>query len=476
MLFYQNRYIYTKSILMQITNPIIPINPKEVLVKDTGALDYKAICIFLAIGFFLDDDTYWTHKKVLKPGTEHTIDDNNKLLKSTSYFKWYYKPRSISFEEALEEFTVLFETIIHEQTADKKVILPLSGGLDSRTQATALKHLNADVFSYSYEFKNGFPETKIAEQIAHKCEFEFKPFQIEKGYLWNKLGKLVTLNKCYSDFTSPRQMNIIDEFEQMGDVFSLGHWGDVLFDSYNLGELTEEKQVEFLISKLCKRGGLALAEHFWNIWDLESDFKSYFRARIMSCLSTIKITDVNAKLRAFKSKYWAPRWTSVNLSVFEHYKPIALPYYDDRMCKFICTVPEKYLKNRQLQIAYIKKRNPELAKISWQDKRPYNLYNHNNPNTQKTYIYRVQNKLSRLFNSVIGKPYVQRNWELQFLGKANRQNLEDILFNSDHSSFLPKESIEHYLHQFYNGNALNNAHAINMLLVLTKFNQTQCNG
>jgi len=64
------------------------------------------------------------------------------------------------------------------------------------------------------------------------------------------------------------------------------------------------------------------------------------------------------------------------LSIFENYKPITLPYYDNRMCEFICTIPEDYLKGRQLQIAYIKQRNPDLAKLTWQDKRPYNLYNY----------------------------------------------------------------------------------------------------
>ena len=119
----------------------------------------------------------------------------------------------------------------HLRLSWRECILPLSGGLDSRTQSVALNHLKADVVSYSYEFENGYPETKIAKQIAKACGFEFKWYTIPKGYLWEQIDVLAELNQCYSDFTSPRQMGIFDAFSNMGELFSLGHWGDVLFDS-----------------------------------------------------------------------------------------------------------------------------------------------------------------------------------------------------------------------------------------------------
>ena len=176
---------------MQVANPIIPIKPIEVSTNQSSKLDLEAICIFAAIGFFIDEDTYWKNKKILKPASNYQIDSDNKLIESSSYFKWHYSPREISFNDALEEFTVLFETIVKEQTQDKRVILPLSGGLDSRTLAAALNHLQADVYAYSYEFSNGYAETKIASQIAEVCGFDFKSFAIKKGYLWNKIDELL---------------------------------------------------------------------------------------------------------------------------------------------------------------------------------------------------------------------------------------------------------------------------------------------
>jgi hypothetical protein len=461
---------------MKLKTPIIPVKPTFAKVDAPHELHLEAICVFAAIGFFLDQDTYWKDQVVLRPGMINELDASGLLLSSKPWFQWHHTPRQMTFEKALEEFTQLFETIIKEQTENKKVILPLSGGLDSRAQAAALNHLNNNVVSYSYEFKNGYPETYIAEQIAKACGFEFKGYTIPKGYVWNVLDTLATLNGCFSDFTSPRQMAINEEFPKMqGDIFSLGHWGDVLFDSMNLPQLSKAEEVEIMSKKLVKKGGLELARALWTAWGLKGNFKDYFRDRIGALLEGIKIDDTNAKLRAFKSLYWAPRWTSVNLAVFEAQHPISIPYYDDRMCQFICTVPEAYLKNRLVQIAYIKKRVPKLAKVTWHSHHPFNLNTYHLDRFPYNTTYKVYHKLKRELKAVWGKPYVQRNWELQFLGEDNKRQVKRHLFESNLETWVPKKLIHHYVDAFYNENSLNHAHAINMLLVLSKFNQSITN-
>lgn len=454
---------------MQIKTPIIPTQNIEITLNGLDEiLDYKAICVFVAIGFFLDDDTYYVNKKILKPATNYNFK-NGEVEDSSAYFNWHHTPEAISFNTALEKFSNVFETIIKEQTNNKKVILPLSGGIDSRTQAAALHYIGAkDVYSYSYQYKNGYPETKIAKHIANVCNFNFNAFTIEEGYLWQVIDDVSKQNKCFADFTSPRQMAIVSQLKDKGNVFSLGHWGDVLFSNYGKKAMTHNEQVQFLAQKLIKQGGLQLAEILWLHWKLEGSFKEYLLSRISDCLKTISIDNTNARLRAFKSKYWAPRWTTANLSVFNSVHPITLPYYDNRMCELICTIPEAYLKNKKLQIAYIKKRNPKLAEITWQDKRPYNLNNFKNPNLLKSYGYRGFSKLKRSLNQLLGKKYVQRNWELQFLGEKNEEILKKQLENVEASGLLPKSLIKECLTNFYKTKEKQYAHQLNILLVLAK--------
>lgn len=453
---------------MNITTDIIPIEQQFVGVSQ--ALDYEAICVFVATGFFLDSDTYYKGLEVLKPGRHYELDDKStKVLSEKAYFKWHYTPKERPLKQIVTEFADLFETIIKEQTAGKKVILPLSGGLDSRTQAVALKQLNIPVHSYSYAFTGGHDETKYSKSIAATCDFTFQNFKVPNGYLWDIIKPLSEINNCYSEFTHPRQMAFKEDYAAMGDVFSLGHWGDVLFDDMAVPEdASIEDQVASLLKKILKKDGLLLAESIWKSQGLSGDFISYFKERVTNLLTAINIPNsANAQIRAFKSLYWAPRWTSINLSVFQSERPITLPYFDARMCEFICSVPEKYLAGRQIQIEYIKLRMPALAKLTWQEQRPFNLYNYRYNKTPWNLPYRVINKLQRITASI---PYVQRNWELQFTGKKNDAALHHWLFDDFKGEcFVPLAIRKEFYKLFKETDGVFYAHSVSMLLTLSLF-------
>ncbi len=454
-----------------IKSPILPLRQEFAKIDAPHELDYEAICVFTAIGFFLDTDTYWQDVKVLKAAHIHTIDSSGILLKSDSWFTWHTTPKLSSFDETLEEYSHLFESIIQSQITDNSVILPLSGGLDSRTQAVALSKLGVEVQAYSYQFEGGYAETKIAEKIAKACDFEFKSFEIKKGYLWSVIDELAHINGCFSDFTHPRQMAVLPELRGMTGVFSLGHWGDVLFDSMNLPQLKHETELEILKAKLLKRGGLELAQDLWLHWDLKGDFIDYLDARLHDLLNSISIEDTNVKFRAFKSMYWAPRWTTTNLSVFEAAHPITVPYYDDRMCEFICTAPEQFLANRQLQLAYIKNQRQDLARITWQDHRPFNLNTYCYDTLPYNLPYRIWNKAQREVGSLLGQPHIQRNWELQFLGDENDLQLRHHLFGAQAIELLSEPLISKFYNIFRAGSYLEHAHPISMLLTIAQWNR-----
>jgi len=455
---------------MEIKLPILPSKQSFAKIKAPHELDLKAICVFMATGFFLDQDTFWKDEVCLLPGHIHTIDNEGYLIKSTAWFQWHYSPREITFEKALEEYIELLTTITKEQVGDSSVILPLSGGLDSRSQALVFKGLKNKVHSYSYSFQGGYPEHNISKQIAEECGFSFESFSIPKSYLWECIEELSQINKCYSEFTHPRQMAVLKNLRQMKGEFSLGHWGDVFFDR-GVPEGTQEKDVmPLLFKKMVKKDGLELAEQLWKTWEIEGDFKSYFISRLEKILSKINIDNLSAKLRVFKTTQWAHRWTSTNLSVFENAHPIHLPFYDDRMCKFICTIPEDYLADRRLQIAHIKQDNA-LAKITWHENKPFNLLNYKYNKIPYNLPYRILGKLKREFKSIIGKPEIQRNFELQFLGADNDTQLKKYVFENSFLSFVPKHIVNEYYNKFKTKDMVYYSHSLSMLLTLSVWYQ-----
>jgi hypothetical protein len=227
-------------------------------------------------------------------------------------------------------------------------------------------------------------------------------------------------------------------------------------------------QVDVLVKKVVKNGGMELGAALWEAWGLAGEFREYLLDTIGKLHRSIDIPEsANARIRAFKSIHWAPRWTSVNLSVFESVREVSVPYYDNRICKFISTVPEGYLSKRKIQIEYLKRRAPDLARIAWQDHRPFNLFNYNWDKIPWNLPSQVSHKLKRLIRS---KPYIQRNWELQFLGGENLKQLRSRLFDEPRlSKWVPMSLIKDHYEKFLNGNPVPSAHSVSMLLTLSLF-------
>ena len=437
---------------------IVPLQgfPREQGTK----LDLQAICDWLSIGFFLGNDTFY--KDVKWSGLDYT-----KQI-------WRYEPREKSMAQAVEEFADVFHSIVEDQTRDhSKILLALSGGLDSRTLAVAAKYLNLDPpLCYSYRFENSFNETSYGKQIAKKLNWEFLELEIPKGYLWDKIDAAADQNLCYAEFTHPRQVAVMDSLKEQGDQFLLGHLGDLLFDDMGISEETSfDTQVDYLQKKVVKQGGLELAIDLYEAWGLGTDYQSAVRNRLSDMLSNIKIDNVNAKIRAFKSLYWVPRWTNTNLVFFTDALDVSLPYYDDRMCEFVMQTPEELLSGRRIQIEYIKKYSPDLAKIPWQDREPYNLYNYHKFKTASHLPHRVIKKLNREWKEKVRREkLVQRNWEIQFLGTDNEKQLKEWLFhNKTFLELVPESIVKKYYRKFIDENPLKYSHAISMLLTLSVF-------
>jgi hypothetical protein len=148
------------------------------------------------------------------------------------------------------------------------------------------------------------------------------------------------------------------------------------------------------------------------------------------------------------------------------------------MCQFICTVPEELLKGRKLQIEYIKRKSPSLAATPWQSKAPYNLFNSHKHLTLHHLPYRIKNKLKNTWRAHIAKkPLIQRNWELQFLGKDNDKKLRHWLYeNPELNTEISREIVEKYYRKFKSEDSVYWSHAVSMLLTLSlKFNTNSKN-
>jgi asparagine synthetase B (glutamine-hydrolysing) len=458
--------------MRQISIPAIPQRPT--ILKQEAAqanLNLEAICVFAALGFFLDKDTYFRNEIALQPGTTYEVDQKGSIVFERKDWQWFYAPKSIGISEAVDEFADIFSRVIQREVGDKQVILPTSGGLDSRTLAAALQLKAKQVKAFSYQFLGGHDETYYANEIAKACDFDFERWEIAGGYLWDHIDTIAAINGCYSEFTHPRQLAFMDRYASMGDVFVLGHWGDVLFDGMGVSDhLSDDQIIDFVQKKVVKKGGIELASALWIHFGLNGDFESYLKNRLELLLREIKIDHAGAKIRAFKSLYWAPRWTSVNTLVFEHVRPIVVPYYDQEICDFVCRTPESLLDKRQIQIDYLKKKAPALAKIMWQEHKPFNLYNYHWNKVPYNLPYRALKKVERSIDGLFSRKLVQRNWELQFLGEENDRQLRTFLFdNKLFQEFIDPKLVDSFYNKFKHGDVVWYSHPLSILLTISVF-------
>ena len=427
------------------------VSKKEINTK----IDFEAISHWISTGFFFDD------KYFLK---EYDFPRNRKYPN----IKWFYNPSNRSYAQTIDQFSKILEKIISKISDRYKIILPISGGLDSRTIACALKG-KKNIISYSYEFEDGINETSYAKNIADACGFEFHSFKIPRGYLWNEIDELSSITKCRTEFTHSRQMAVIKEISSFGDVIISGSMGDLLFDSSNIpSNCTQKTIIDNLLAHITKPAGRELAEELWTLWKINGSQNRAIREIIKNKLDKILISNPASTLRAFKVENYVQNWTNVNMDVFKRYKKVISPYHEDIMCDFVCTVPERFLNNRQIQIDYIKNSSPELALIPWQ-KYDLNLYNYQNFNT----IYfprRIMRYTNRLIKEKVlqNEPKVERNWELQFFGENNKRNLENWLFNNPMlTEIIPSSLIDKFYDKFRNVDSIKYSHAISMFLTLS---------
>ena len=99
---------------MKIVNPIIP--QKQIFYNTetnkivpwkynlSNKLDYKSIAEFMAIGFFLGNNTYYETIKTCSPSKTYYLNNDKTIDRVESMWDWYYKPNQLTFNQNLDLF------------------------------------------------------------------------------------------------------------------------------------------------------------------------------------------------------------------------------------------------------------------------------------------------------------------------------------------------------------------------------------
>lgn len=425
-------------------------------------LDWNAIMGFLSLGYFPRESTFLSQVQILGPARLYRFDRHLNLIRVRRYWDWFYSPAYSSPSTALEAFDATMKDVVRGGCQGKEVVLPLSGGLDSRTLAGLVRGGEAKarkLEAYSYGYYRRSPEIRIGRALARIAGFPFREFVIE-GYVWENMDRVMRSTEGFQSVDGTRQVAIHDYLGSAGEAVLCGHWGDLWMDTMNLDAYASIE--EAWEKKLIKKG----AQWFWDHAPRESGFRpkeellEQFRQYRLQ-YEPLKSPDLS--LMIYKTEEWSFRWTLASIRTYQEGIYPLLPFYDRRVSELFLRMPREWQKGRQFQLSYLKAFHEDLSRVVWQEY-GRDLYHYQGWNNRNL-LYRIGSRLWRMSQR---KGWVQRNWELHYLSKEGRKNLEARLFQGPVVEYFSPRSIRELMEGFYRKPTAANGYTLSMLHTLAQ--------
>ncbi|MEZ4520009.1 MAG: asparagine synthase-related protein, partial [Chloroflexota bacterium] len=324
-------------------------------------LDWEGLTTFFGFGYFGGDRTHFDGVRILRPATHYRLAGNGRVLEETRYWQWQHAPdHSRTYDETVGEFARLFETVMGELTSAERVAVPISGGLDSRSTVATLPADQAHerLWAYSYGYGNDSMETAIARQVAGARGLTFDAFTIGP-YLFAQLPQISAAVEGFEDVTQCRQAAVVNEIDDHADYLIGAHLGDLYLADMGLvgvDELSDEELTAVVLKKVHKGGSDWLLEHLCRPHLKEAVPEDIFHENVAAELDRLDtIAEPDFRVKAYKVDQWCARWTTVAFRMYQAAAFPRLPFYDNRLEDFFCTVPTEMVSGRRLQIDYLRR-------------------------------------------------------------------------------------------------------------------------
>ena len=435
-------------------------------------LDWGALAGWFSFGFFPADRTHFTDLRILRPASHTVFSEQGLLLRQGRYWEWTYNPdEKRSYDDTVAQFGEVFDQVMQDALQTGRLALPLSGGLDSRTTAAAIPPAliqEGRVWSYSYGYGGGSAETRIARRVAEARGLPFSAYTIPE-YLFGQVERLLAYTEGFQDITQARQMAVRNEIASHADVLIAALWGDIWMDEMGLAgrrraEVGNDGIVRHTLKKMRKQDGWLLEQLVLPQLGLDTAeplLEEFVRSELRKLWN---ISSPDFQVKAYKTEQWSFRWSIPPTRVFQSAAWPRKVFYDTRLADFFCTVPVETMAGRRLQIDYLKRFAPDLARLPWQVY-DADLYHYRYFNT----LLLPKRILKKGWRLARRERVVERNWEVQFLGASGPFGLERWLTEGDLRlhEFIAPRALAGLLDDFYRQPSPALAYPLGMLLTFS---------
>jgi len=336
-------------------------------------LNEKNAAEYMVAGYVTGEETLFDGVKQLRSGEFLTYQKKEDRLKTFYYFRFlhgnYFElPESQLLKMLDQVFVNTFSRLIESTIKQgKKLVVPLSGGLDSRVIVAMLKRLGAnDITCISYGGK-GNREAAISKKVAEALGYDwlFVEYTTRKWYkcynseeadyfkMW--AGNLSSLPHM-QDFLALKELKSQGKLPD-NSVFVPGHSGDMLAGShiprYYLDNSKKYDSETFLADSLKKHYNL------WK-WPHELELEQIFKEKINKSAAGLEIKDNDSCANAIEFLDFNERQAKFIINSVRAYEFFGyewrMPFWDAELINFFLKVPMKYRISQDLYKKYARER------------------------------------------------------------------------------------------------------------------------
>ncbi|MBK5240620.1 hypothetical protein [Clostridium sp.] len=342
---------------------------------------------FLVTGYVTGSDTLYKKVKQIRPGEIISIavdEQNNIVVNSSKYYSFIHGDyfEELSREELLKEHELsLFRSVnrLIKYANGKTIVVPLSGGYDSRLVATVLKKLNySNVITFTYGRVNN-PECLVSKEVAKLLGYKwiFIPYDNEKSYEWynsDERANFSTYADNLSTILPDREWPAVLELKKRNlipkdSIFVPGHSGDFISGGHIPKKLYNPNvSAKQIVDEILKNHYI-----MWNFDAVKKEWKNDFAKKILKCAEIKMFDRKDYASNEFAANLYE-KWNfeenqikrminSVKIYDFFGYK-YWLPLWDYEYMNFWCKVPLSYRINKNLYDEYVVKLYSQTANIT----------------------------------------------------------------------------------------------------------------
>ena len=338
-------------------------------------LDHNGIADYFNFGYLLGDKTFFSGVKIMRGG--HSISFKDGKISLKQYWDYRFPEESNQpIQELIEEVDSIYPSIVKKQTAGaKNVIIPLSGGLDSRfiLGHTVRAGIEPHVFTHG---RKGCLDSKIAREVADKLGVKnFGFIEINPDWLATFCERYVYLSEGMINSNPAIYLGIGENYGLppestafLNGIFGgLTNFGESYFklrdiaDNLSLEEKLKRTRLSILgesrddsyYTRFRPEWAKIFKEHF--LPSVENEFSRYLGVSKWYCHQLEAFLIGNRLFRLMNQ-------IDGNRYLWHDHFALA----DDKLAEFYLKLPNALKPSRKFMAEYFKAKFPDLARARYQ--------------------------------------------------------------------------------------------------------------